>query len=89
MMREIESLLLSAEKLHVISNWLGGESDRGGLARAWEPLLFNQTHDLTSGVMVDDVYEDTVRGYSFSRGLSEEIVGEGSGQFSLARRYPR
>jgi alpha-mannosidase len=77
MMRSIESLLLSAEKLLVISDWLRGRNDQGELARAWEPLLFNQTHDLTSGVMVDDVYEDTVRGYSFSRRLGEELVGNG------------
>ena len=77
MMRSIESLLLSAEKLQVISDWLRVRNDQGDLPRAWEPLLFNQTHDLTSGVMVDDVYEDTVKGYSFSRRLGEELVGEG------------
>ncbi len=84
MMRSIESLLLSAEKLRVISDWLGGRNDQGELPRAWEPLLFNQTHDLTSGVMVDDVYEDTVKGYSFSRRLGEELVG--NGMDSLASR---
>jgi alpha-mannosidase len=77
MMRGIESLLISAEKLSVISGWLGGQGNQGELARAWEPLLFNQTHDLTSGVMVDDVYEDTVHGYSFSRRLGEDLVGKG------------
>ena len=84
MMRRIESTLLSAEKLHVISDWLGGRSDQSELPRAWEPLLFNQTHDLTSGVMVDDVYEDTVKGYSFSMRLGEELVGKGMD--SLASR---
>ena len=84
MMRSIESLLLSAEKLRVIGDWLGGRNDQGELPRAWEPLLFNQTHDLTSGVMVDDVYEDTVKGYSFSRRLGEELVG--NGMDSLASR---
>jgi alpha-mannosidase len=76
-MRGIESLLLSAEKLDVIGDWLGGRSNQSELAQAWEPLLFNQTHDLTSGVMVDDVYEDTVQGYSFSRQLGEDLVGKG------------
>jgi alpha-mannosidase len=84
MMRSIESVLLSAEKLHVISDWLRGRNDQGELPRAWEPLLFNQTHDLTSGVMVDAVYEDTLNGYSFSRRLGEELVGEGMD--SLASR---
>ncbi len=76
-MRGIESVLLSAEKLQVISNWLGGQDDHGELAAAWEPLLFNQTHDLASGVMVDDGYEETVKGYSFSSRLGEELVGHG------------
>jgi alpha-mannosidase len=42
--------------------------------RAWEPVLFNQTHDLASGVMTDHVYEDTERSYEFSRRLAEELV---------------
>ena len=28
--------------------------------QAWEPVLFNQAHDLTSGTMVDKVYDDTI-----------------------------
>ena len=44
------------------------------LERAWEPMLFNQTHDLASGVMVDKVYEDSMAGYRFSKRLGDEIV---------------
>ncbi len=32
----------------------------------WEPVLFNETHDLASGVMTDHVYEDTIRSYEFA-----------------------
>src|SRR6266699_943859 len=42
--------------------------------RAWETVLFNQTHDLASGVMTDTVYEDTVRGYEFSKRLADELI---------------
>ena len=30
-------------------------------------MLFNQAHDLMSGVMTDHVYDDTIRGYDFSQ----------------------
>src|SRR2546421_4947040 len=49
-------------------------TDDSMLWRAWEPVLFNQTHDLASGVMTDHVYEDTVRSYDFSQRLADEII---------------
>jgi alpha-mannosidase len=70
--RELERLLTTAEKLGVIDRWLGGSADDETLWRAWEPMLFNQAHDLMSGVMTDHVYEDVVRGYDFSQRLAEE-----------------
>ena len=69
-MRDLERILTSAEKASV----LAGESNRGEIERAWEPVLFNQAHDLASGVMVDKVYDDSMAGYSFSRRLGEEIL---------------
>ncbi len=36
------------------------------LLNTWEPALFNETHDLASGVMTDHVYEDTVRSYELT-----------------------
>ncbi len=73
-MRDLERLLTTAEKLAVLARWLGGTADAGRLTQAWEPVLFNQTHDLASGVMVDKVYEDVLRGYSFSERLGEQMV---------------
>ena len=72
--RNVEQLLLTAEKLDVLSQWLGAPSDTQNLWRAWEPVLFNQTHDLASGVMTDVVYEDTVRGYDFAERLAGQSV---------------
>jgi alpha-mannosidase len=72
--RKLERLLTAAEKFSVIAEWLGSPADRSGLDRAWEPMLFNQTHDLASGVMVDKVYDDTLRGYQFSERLAEEAI---------------
>ena len=37
-------------------------------------MLFNQTHDLMSGVMTEHVYEDVVRGYDFSKRIAQDEV---------------
>src|SRR2546423_15712693 len=42
-----------------------------------EPMLVNQTHDLSSGVMVDKVYEDSMTSYRYSKRLADEIVEHG------------
>ncbi|HXP63619.1 MAG TPA: glycoside hydrolase family 38 C-terminal domain-containing protein [Dongiaceae bacterium] len=73
-MRELERLLTSAEKLGALANWLGTPTDSDQTWRAWEPALFNVTHDLASGVMTDPVYADTVRGYDFSQRLAEQLI---------------
>ncbi len=73
-MRDIERILTSAEKAGVAAEWLGASSHRKDVERAWEPVLFNQAHDLASGVMVDKVYEDTMLGYGFARRLGDEML---------------
>jgi alpha-mannosidase len=75
--RDLERLLTTAEKLTAICQGLGSRADPGELWRAWEPVLFNQTHDLASGVMTDRVYEDTLASYGYSRRLVHEILGSG------------
>jgi alpha-mannosidase len=73
-MRTIERQLLTAEKLGAIAGWLGTPANPGAILAAWEPALFNQTHDLASGVMTDHVYEDTIRGYEYSLRRSNELI---------------
>jgi alpha-mannosidase len=73
-MRTIERKLLIAEKLGVLAAWLGTPSEPSAILAAWEPALFNQTHDLASGVMTDHVYEDTIRSYEYSRRRSDELI---------------
>ena len=74
--RELEQRLLTAEKLSALASWLGSPADDAMLWRAWEPVLFNQTHDLASGVMTDYVYEDTLRSYDFSKRLTDEMIAD-------------
>jgi len=73
-MRTLERTLTGAEKLSALRAWLTGPPDTHDLARAWEPVLFNQAHDLTSGTMVDKVYAETIRGYEFAKTLGDEMV---------------
>jgi len=73
-MRDMERLLTTAEKLDALANWLGAPATDEMTWRAWEPVLFNVTHDLASGVMTDRVYEDTVRSYEFSKRLADELI---------------
>ncbi len=73
-MRDIERILTSAEKAGVVAEWLGAPSHRSDVERAWEPVLFNQAHDLASGVMVDKVYDDTMMSYGFARRLGDEML---------------
>jgi alpha-mannosidase len=73
-LRHLEHLLLTAEKLGALLQGLGVPMDQEVIWRAWEPVLFNQAHDLASGVMTDRVYEDTLRGFDFSQHLADELV---------------
>ncbi len=73
-MRVMERQLLTAEKLSTIAAWLGSPADPGAILGTWEPVLFNQTHDLASGVMTDHVYEDTIRSYEYAKRRSDEII---------------
>lgn len=75
-LRDLERILTTAEKLSALDSWLGIRVPHENLTRAWEPVLFNEAHDLISGDMVDKVYEDTVRGDQFSEVLGQEAVQE-------------
>ena len=72
--RELEMQLTTAEKLGALLSTQGEANDDAQVWRAWEPMLFNQAHDLMSGVMTDGVYEDSMRGYDFSKRLADELV---------------
>lgn len=72
--RTLESLLTTWEKFNVLARWLGAATDDKSLAAAWDPMLFNQAHDLASGVMTDHVYEDTLRGYQYAKRLADESM---------------
>jgi alpha-mannosidase len=77
-MRTMESKLTTAEKLAAVGATFGKHAiSDGQLWRAWEPVLFNETHDIASGVMTDHVYADTIRTFEFSNQLADEMIDTG------------
>ncbi|MBM3498249.1 MAG: hypothetical protein FJX74_06215, partial [Armatimonadetes bacterium] len=72
--RELERLLTTAEKLGVLLQALGEPTTEERVWEAWERMLFNQAHDLMSGVMTDGVYEDTLHSFDCARRVAEEEV---------------
>jgi len=73
-LRNLERILTTAEKLSALDAWLGIPPHDRDLTRAWEPVLFNEAHDLISGDMVDKVYKDTLRGDDFSKALGDAMI---------------
>lgn len=73
-MRAGETVLATTECLCALAGWLGSPVPRQDLARAWEPLLFNQAHDLMSGTIVDKVDRDTLSGDDFALRLAGELM---------------
>jgi alpha-mannosidase len=74
--RATESQLLDAEWLCAVGSLFGRGACEREIWDAWEPLLFNQCHDLCSGVMTDHVYEDVRRGYDISQHLAGNIAAD-------------
>lgn len=53
--RRLENLLYEAEVWNAFAHRLGGEDKSSLLHDAWEPVLFNQVHDVIGGVQMDNV----------------------------------
>jgi alpha-mannosidase len=68
----------------VIGGLLGPPVDDRTLWKAWELLLFNQTHDLASGVMTDRVYADVVSELDHARRLGLGLFDDGFSSLAAA-----
>jgi alpha-mannosidase len=71
--RNLERLLTTAEKTSVLTGDRSAGA-RQAIDEAWEPVLFNQAHDVAAGVMVDKVFEDSMTGFRYSKRLADDIV---------------
>ena len=75
-------ILGDSEKVASLAQVVGAAPDaerhwQEGRWQAWEPVLFNQAHDLTSGTMVDKVYGDTIDHYKSSKEVASGLVQDG------------
>lgn len=61
--RRLECLLYDTEEWNGFSHRLGGEDMGRQLRDAWEPVLFNQVHDIIGGVQMDNVYKNVQKRY--------------------------
>jgi alpha-mannosidase len=79
--RACETALLDWEKSDVMAELaqLGTPSEeyRAALKDAWEPVLFNQFHDIICGSHVDIVYRAAMDRFSFSLELARTATGRG------------
>ncbi len=74
--RALEQTLLTGEKLGVLLDVAGLHTCDAPLEAAWEPMLFNQAHDLMSGVMTDQVWEDAIRAFDFGKQVAGEQLAD-------------
>jgi alpha-mannosidase len=74
-MRSDERVLTDAESLSALALTLGVGAAKQDLKQAWEPVLFNQAHDLSSGTIVDKVYQEAIRGYRLAQEIGEASIG--------------
>ena len=91
-MREDERILTTSEKVAALARVLGAPAEeekrwQEGRWQAWEPVLFNQAHDLTSGTMVDKVYQDSIQHYESSNDEASGLVQAGLDAISAKDRH--
>jgi alpha-mannosidase len=67
--RRMESLLTDTEKMSVAASLMRLEPHPEIIDEAWEPVLFNERHDIAD--MVDKEYEEELRDYEHVRRLAE------------------
>ena len=70
--RQLENLLFTAEQLAAFSS-LHGYSPADS-EPAWEPVLFNQFHDIICGSHVDAVFENSMRRYREAGSLARAEI---------------
>ena len=74
-LRNDERILTTAEKLAATNQVLHLPAAAiADLDRAWEPVMFNEAHDLASGTIVDKVYKNCMDRYKFSKVLGKEMI---------------
>lgn len=72
----LENLLFTCEELMTLSWLLGANVTEENLVKAWEPVLFNQFHDVICGCHTDKVFENTMIRYKCAETLTDKEIEE-------------
>lgn len=86
--RELENKLATVEKLQALE-WAEEGTMPATLDAAWEPVLFNQFHDLICGSHLDPAYENTMQRFGQADRLAGAETAGGARKAGGARRYAR
>ncbi|MFM7320903.1 MAG: alpha-mannosidase [Armatimonadota bacterium] len=71
--RKMETVLADAEWADAAVHAEGGESRAARIAEAWEPVLFNQFHDIICGSQVDKVTTNVLNRYERAHELAAPV----------------
>jgi len=74
--RFMEGLLCKAETFSAFALLTGKKKNGTDLEDAWKMVLFSQVHDVSGGVQMDMVYENTQKRHIRARFLGEELLNE-------------
>ncbi|MHB0857418.1 MAG: alpha-mannosidase [Anaerolineae bacterium] len=81
--RESEHLLMQAERWDALAALLvDGAPSRDDLRDAWDPVLFNQFHDILAGTSIRAAYEDVWDGYQKARDIAARVQGQALARLS-------
>ena len=72
--REMENLLIAAEKWATVGHLLDGDYPRALLDEAWRQLLFCAFHDAITGTHIDAAYHEILERLESVQELSEEAL---------------
>ena len=74
--RKLENLLLTAEKLSLIANYVNKNKayPQEKLTHAWQMLLFTQFHDILGGVSIPEVYDEVRAVHGEVENISFKII---------------
>ncbi len=71
--REAERKLIAAETLQAI-NWAQQRAPVDAMETAWEPLLFNQFHDIICGSHLDATYESAMARFKLATDQADAVT---------------
>jgi alpha-mannosidase len=66
-------MLAAAEWVNAVAAAYGSDNMQYRLDRAWEPVLFNQVHDVICGVETDKVFQNTLARYRNAEFIAQDV----------------